>query len=159
MLSKKIVVSAIALSGIFYARAQESVNTSGGDASGSGGSSSYSIGQMAYVSTESSAGSVSQGVQHAYSITVVTNHQIVESSINLSVFPNPTSDELHLQIDRFDGLSFQLRDLEGNILKDISSISSNITKININELPVATYLLTVADGESALRTFQIIKQD
>jgi hypothetical protein len=47
-------------------QAQETVSTSGGNASGSGGSASYTIGQVAYTSNTSSAGTVSQGIQQPY---------------------------------------------------------------------------------------------
>ena len=45
--------------------AQESVNASGGDALGSGGSSSYSIGQVFYSNYTGASGSEAQGVQQA----------------------------------------------------------------------------------------------
>jgi hypothetical protein len=43
--------------------AQETITTSGGNASGSGGSVSFTVGQVAYTTNTSSAGTVSQGVQ------------------------------------------------------------------------------------------------
>ena len=45
---------------------QESVNSSGGTATGATGSVSYSVGQVFYTAQSSLGGSVSQGVQQAY---------------------------------------------------------------------------------------------
>ena len=51
-----------------FAQAQESANSSGGDATGSGGTIAYSIGQVVYTTNTGSNGSVAKGVQHAYEI-------------------------------------------------------------------------------------------
>ncbi|MBV1889111.1 MAG: HYR domain-containing protein, partial [Proteobacteria bacterium] len=45
--------------------AQESINVSGGDATGTGGSSSYSVGQVFYTTNVGATGSVAQGVQQS----------------------------------------------------------------------------------------------
>ena len=49
--------------------AQSGTITSGGDAAGSGGSVSFSIGQLDYTSISSAEGTVSQGLQHPYEIS------------------------------------------------------------------------------------------
>ena len=51
--------------------AQESVNAGGGDATGSGGSVAYSIGQVFFASNTSSSGSQYQGIQYAYVTTSI----------------------------------------------------------------------------------------
>jgi hypothetical protein len=72
--------------------AQESINASGGDALGSGGSTAYSIGQVVYTINTSSSGTSEQGVQHAYEIYSVGIKE-TEVNIFLSVFPNPTFEK------------------------------------------------------------------
>jgi hypothetical protein len=71
------------------AQAQENANTSGGVATGSGGTVAYSIGQVAYTTNTGSNGSVDQGVQHAYEIFTVGIKE-TELNISLTAFPNPT---------------------------------------------------------------------
>ena len=75
------------------AQAQESANASGGDATGSGGTIAYSIGQVVYTTYTGSSGSVAQGVQHAYEIFTVDIEETT-LSISLIAFPNPTADNL-----------------------------------------------------------------
>ena len=58
--------------GMFGLQAQQVVTTSGGNASGSGGSVSYTVGQIVYTTNTDSNGSVAQGVQQPYEISVVT---------------------------------------------------------------------------------------
>ncbi len=57
--------------GSFHVRAQESIVASGGEATGTGGSSSYSIGQVSYTSNQGTGGSVEQGVQQPFEIYAV----------------------------------------------------------------------------------------
>ena len=58
--------------GLIELQAQEAIPASGGDASGSGGSVSYSIGQVVYQTHTCTSGSVAEGVQQSFEILVVT---------------------------------------------------------------------------------------
>ena len=95
-----------------YAQAQQSANAAGGDATGSGGSVAYSIGQVVYTANTSPSGTVSQGVQQAYEIFLIGINE-TELNSSLSVFPNPILDNLTLQISDYNNekLSFHLYDL------------------------------------------------
>ena len=65
MKNKKTIASvAFLLLGIGGLYAQETVPATGGDATGSGGSASYSVGQMVYT-TNTGSGTVTQGVNKA----------------------------------------------------------------------------------------------
>jgi hypothetical protein len=140
------------------AHTQESVNSSGRDALGSGGSVAYSIGQVTYSFQSGSTGSIEQGVQHAYEIFALETSQI-EPSISLSIFPNPTSENLIVQLNEFKNvsLSYMLCDKHG---KKIASgqINSPKTEINMSDLQIADYLLTILDDNvRVVRSFKIIK--
>jgi hypothetical protein len=80
--------------------AQQIISTGGGNASSSGGSVSFSIGQIAYTTVSGIAGSVSQGAQQAFEIFSVGSN---ETALNISLiaFPNPTADNLTLQISNY----------------------------------------------------------
>ena len=73
MRQKRLKLSALLLLGLGLTglQAQESINTTGGNATGDGGSASYSIGQMVYTTTTGDDGSVAQGVQQAFEIYVL----------------------------------------------------------------------------------------
>ena len=86
MRNMKISVSTVFLflcSPFLYA--QQSTNAGGGDATGTGGSAAYSVGQVAYTSNIGTGGTESQGVQQTYIISTVGSE---EPSLNysLSVF-------------------------------------------------------------------------
>jgi hypothetical protein len=140
------------------AQAQESANASGGDATGSGGTVAYSIGQVVYTTNTGSSGSVAQGVQHAYEIFSVG---IKETTLNISLtaFPNPTTENLTLQISDYNNekLAFQLYDLQGKLLTS-GLVTAQQTQINTASLPAATYFINVVNQENKkVQSFKIIK--
>ena len=158
MKHKHLILFAIGLLWAGFANAQQSVNCTGGNATGSGGSVSYSVGQIEYTSHTGSAGSVSQGVQQPYEIITVGEQQS-ELQISLVAFPNPTADVLTLQISDFkdENLSFQLFDVQGKLLNDgkIVGTQTNLNTLNLN--PATYYLNVLNQNNKTIQSFQIIK--
>jgi hypothetical protein len=138
--------------------AQESITSCGGDASGSGGYVAYSIGQVIYTNNNSANGSVAQGVQHAYEIYSVGINE-TELNIYVNIFPNPTLDNLTLQINDFNNekLSFELFDTQGKLLMK-EQILAKKTHLNTNNLPRASYFVNIINQENQkVHSFKIIK--
>jgi len=71
MKHKRLKLCALLLFGLGLTglQAQESVNAAGGNASGSGGTVSYTVGQVVYTTKTGTNGSVAEGVQQAYEIS------------------------------------------------------------------------------------------
>ncbi len=141
-------------------QAQETVTTAGGNASGTGGSATYTIGQMAYITNSSNGvGSEWQGVQQAYEISVATEINNTKSiSLQYSAFPNPTSSFIKLRTEEIntDKLSYQLYDINGKLIED--KILNNLeTIIDMGQLEPATYFLKVIRNLSVMKSFKIIK--
>jgi len=138
--------------------AQEAVLVAGGNAAGSGGKVSYSVGQIAYTSQAGSNGSVSQGVQQSYEIT---NVGIENANINLemSAFPNPTDDNLILTINdiEFSNVKFKLVDATGKFLLE-KKITDNQTTIDLSNYSSGIYFLNIQKGKSEIKSFKIIKK-
>ncbi len=161
MRHKKVKLSAVLLLGLGLTglQAQESVNATGGNASGSGGAVAYSVGQVVYTTNTGTNGSVAQGVQQPFEISVVTGIEEAKG-INLSVlaYPNPTTDFLTLEVKEFElsNLSFQLFDMNGKLLQS-EKITGNQTSIVISNLVPATYFVKVTEGNKEVKTFKIIK--
>lgn len=161
MRHKRLKLSAVLLLGLGLTglQAQTSVNATDGDVSGSGGSVSYSVGQVVYTTHTGTSGSVAEGVQQPYEISVVTGLEEAQS-INLSVtaYPNPTTDYLTLRIDEFEisNLSFQLYDMNGKLLQN-EKISGNQTSIVMSNLVPSSYFVKVIQGNKEVKTFKIIK--
>lgn len=141
----------------FGLRAQVSVNAAGGNTAGDGGSVSYSVGQTVFSANAGANGSVTQGVQQPYEISVLSVSENAEN-INLSVYPNPSTDYLYLtSSDENSDLSYQLFDMNGRLLKS-EKITENQTNIDMQGLVSATYFVKVNQGNKTVKTFKIIKR-
>lgn len=139
--------------------AQENTVITGGEASGSGGSSSYSLGQVAYTSADGTNGSVAQGVQQPYEISIIDGiEEAFGITINLSVYPNPTNDIIYLDIKEYESqkLLYNLYDSQGKILQS-EKLNDVKTAINMEDLDHANYLLLVYDNEKLIKSFKVIK--
>jgi hypothetical protein len=79
--------------------AQQSVNAGGGNATGSNGNLSYTIGQIDYVSATGSNGSVSQGVQQPLEIFTLGKDDFPNIMLQATVYPNPTTSVINLRIE------------------------------------------------------------
>jgi hypothetical protein len=140
-------------------QAQNTIPASGGNASGSGGSVSYSVGQVVYTTNTGTNGSVTQGVQQPYEISVVTG--IVEAediSLEMVVYPNPATDFIKLKIENYEvqNLRYQLFDINGSLLQD-NLIVGNEISIDMSNYMSATFFLKVTDNNKVIKTFKIIK--
>lgn len=139
--------------------AQESISPAGGDAIGSGGSSSYTIGQTVYAQNISLDGASSEGVQHPYEISIITgsSHPVFDH-IQVSVYPNPTMNGLTLTSgdNSLENGNYQLFTEMGIEIKG-SSINGLSTQIDMSDLKQSTYILKISQNHQEIKTFKIIK--
>jgi hypothetical protein len=139
-------------------QAQQATTASGGDASGSGGTAAFSVGQVVYTANTNASGTVSQGVQQAYEIFTLSIKE-TELNISLKAFPNPTLDNLTLQISDYknEKLSYQLYDIQGRLLNN-GQIVAQQTNIEMTSLPTAIYFINVVNQENQkVQSFKIVK--
>jgi len=142
---------------------QETVVTSGGDATGSGGSISFSVGQIFYHTHEGGGGTVNEGLQQPYEIYVVTSaDDLLNITLPMKVFPNPVVDHLQLVVDKMvdfslAGYHFQLLDSQGRTVQG-ARITGRHTEIDMSQLLPAVYFLRVMDSRRELKTFKMIKK-
>lgn len=158
MKHKKVKLSVLLIGLGLTAQAQQAVTASSGDASGNGGTSAYSIGQVVYTVCTGTNGSVAQGVQQPYEISIVLgidNHSI---NLELKAYPNPTTIFLTLNVGKAElsTLNFQLYDMSGKLIESRKIISGTET-IGMKNLPSATYFLKVSNNNKEVKTFKIIK--
>lgn len=138
---------------------QSTIPATGGTATGSGGTATYTIGQITYKTFSETIGSVAQGVQQPYEISVVTAIENTEGiTLEYKVYPNPTRGMITLTIKPFDyeKMSYQLLDLNGVLLQD-KRIESEETVISMDNLSPAIYFLKIISGNQEIKVFRIIK--
>lgn len=139
-------------------QAQEASVASGGQAVGSGGSVSFSVGQTFYIDQSSATSSITPGVQQPYHITWLSNPDRDVFPIELNVFPNPASDNLNITVAGPDteNIVCKIYDLLGNHLETFP-IEAGSSQINIGHLTNAIYLFAIAQGNQTIQTYKIVK--
>ncbi len=137
---------------------QQATVAAGGVATGSGGSVSYSIGQVACSAVSGPTGSIIQGVQQPHDL-LITNIKEASTSFEAAVYPNPAAESVRITLgtDPTEAIQCNLFDMSGKLVST-RSLSSRQLDMNLNELPVAAYTLQISNSKSTLKTFRIIKK-
>ncbi len=144
---------------------QNATVASGGIASGSTGTVSYSVGQAFYKEHNSSKGSSLEGVQQPFEIYVVSVVEHLPVSIDVLTYPNPTFDLLTLKIKSEENsipkaLWYALYNEAGRLMQH-KPVSQLETKIEMGEYSSGVYFLHLEDrnkdSEKLIKNFKIIK--
>lgn len=134
--------------------AQTAVVAAGGEA----GTVSFTVGQPFVEVAASNAGSITPGVQQTYEIAIVDGIENTQVTLTAEVYPNPVADRLTLRVDGMEtaNLRYTLTDNNGRTLAS-NEIAEAQTAIEMSLLVQGVYFVRVTDGETALKTFKIIK--
>lgn len=138
--------------------AQQGVVAAGGDASGTGGSASYTIGQIDYLTANGTNAKIIQGMQQPFEISEVTGTDITGIKLISEIYPNPTQGQLTLKIEseNLENPTFIIYDELGKVLVNKRTEGPE-TIINLSNYPDAKYFIKVNNNDQELKTFQIIK--
>ena len=135
--------------------AQQSVNSGGGTATGSGGVVTFTTGQSAFTVADGSGGSSSAGAQQAYVVTPTgtlnTNHDIA-----VKVFPNPTAHLLQIETENHKELRWQLLDVSGKQVQS-GKIKNGKATLDMASCAPGNYRLSIWQKNNRLQTFSILK--
>lgn len=140
-------------------QAQTTISATGGNGTAGSGTISYSVGQTIYTTISSYSGSTAQGVQQAYEISVVTDIEKVDVTLDCSIYPNPVSNNLTLRMKNYDkdDLWYKLFDVNGKMLES-NRITGTQIDISMSKMVPSTYFLKVVDNLKEIKTFKIIKK-
>ncbi|NRA12926.1 MAG: T9SS type A sorting domain-containing protein [Crocinitomicaceae bacterium] len=134
---------------------QQNTVSSGGEAIGSGGTVSYSVGQIDYTNSQGTNGSINQGVQQPYEFYELG---IKEAQfIDVLLFPNPTNEFIILQFENFTSdLSYSLYDLNGKIVVE-GIVEASETQIDMRTFAKGQYNLTIRNSTNNIQSIKIVK--
>ena len=157
-MKKKILFIIVASFLILETNAQETVSATGGNYSGTTGTVSFTVGQVAYSTNSGSNGKVLEGVQQPFEIFVTSTNESIDGSIELCVSPNPITDFLKLKIQnlKVTNLNYELYDLSGKLLIK-AKITNDETSIDMKTFVTSSYLLKVMENYKEIKTFKILK--
>jgi hypothetical protein len=139
--------------------AQQNTVASGGDASGSGGSVSYSIGQIDYLAPSGATGKLTEGVQQPFEIFEVVGLAENIPGISASLYPNPAVTSVILSMDASlsgQPMEFRITDGSGKLVRN-GSVTETETLIDVHDLADAIYYLDVIVGDRIAKSFKLVK--
>jgi len=139
---------------------QSAVVTTGGTATGSGGTVTYTVGQIADQKVEGNGQYIIEGVQQPFEIQTVGINNYPNITLEAILYPNPTTSKVMLSIRKYDipsyGLTAQLYDFNGKLVKSFV-VKDLDTEIDFSEYAAATYHLRIVDNKTLLKTFKVVK--
>ncbi len=140
--------------GLTVLQAQQTLPATGGKATGTGGTLTYTVGQIAQQTLNGNGTNVLQGVQIPYEIYVVTGKKEYPGiTLTCTVYPNPVADHLILKMKNVPpgNLTAALFDLNGKLISNREITAKEISIPMEKEKP-GLYFLKVFDNQKILKT-------
>ena len=82
----------------------------------------------------------------------------METDYSVLVFPNPSIDYIQLQFQNLkETVTVELMSSEGKLLQSKEVDSTNELQLDMSKYAAGTYLLSVKDSHSKVKTYQVIK--
>ena len=162
MKQKKLLTGILLLFlGVGILQAQETVTAAGGEATGTGGSVSYTIGQPFYKTYNGTNGnSVAEGVQQPYEISVITETpEAADINLSVSAYPNPANKYIVVETKNFGttDLNISVYDVSGKILQT-AKVSGDKTRIEMTNRTSGTYFIRISNNGKEIKVFKVIKK-
>lgn len=141
-----------------HSEGQNAITSGGGTLTSENGIISYSVGQVSYQVLSCSDLEISQGVQQAFEITLISTIETVDIQSRISVFPNPTTEYLTIAFENLPDqpLHIELADLSGKVIYS-KTILSQSSQIPVYSLSSGVYILAVRVNDKLIQSFKIIK--
>ena len=133
----------------YSVKAQSNIVTAGGNATNSTGSVSYSIGQIDFKYSSSADYSVSEGVQQTYSFDTALSINDIQYDFQLSIWPNPSADEMNLEFTtNYElPLSLTVTDVKGAVVAS-KSVTQGQYSFDVNTWAAGIYYVDLNNGEA-----------
>ena len=156
--------AALLLGTISFAQiiAPQSVNSSGAKMSQSNGSLSFTVGELVVLNLSDSEGNtLGGGFTAGATLTTASIQETDAAVLDVSVFPNPTSDLVNIRINHssIEQVVVSITDLQGKeVYNGLYAGISNTIGINTAAYAPGTYVLSLKNNNNqVLGTYKIIK--
>jgi hypothetical protein len=154
----KIIIFCCLLGNSIISFSQQVVAASGNTFERSNGSISFTLGEPVTGTINQDNTTITQGF-HQPILKVESGTDKIPEGISCTVYPNPTSNFVRLELNSQDltSMEYLLFSSEGKMLNKMS-IESSSTEISFSDLNPAVYILIIKKDEKEIATYKIIKQ-
>ena len=142
--------------------APQSVNSGGTKMSQANGSLIFTVGELVVLSQSDSQGNtLGGGFTAGATLTTVSIQETDAALLDVSVFPNPTSELVNIRINHsnIEQVFVSIADLQGKVVySGLYAGISNTIGINTSAYATGTYVLSLKNNNNqVLGTYKIIK--
>ena len=127
----------------------EVISSAGDTYINSQGSLSWTLGEPVTATESTSNYYLTQGFQQPSSIvvTAINNPTAAQSSVSVSVYPNPVTSSIYIQRDGNEQLQIQLMDMNGKLILN-KMLSQSENQLDLSVFANGMYLLKVFDTQN-----------
>ncbi|MCR9172438.1 MAG: T9SS type A sorting domain-containing protein [bacterium] len=153
MIKKSLVLCLVLTSSTGFS--QTVVATQGDHYENANGSISFTVGEVVINTGTDGSNDLTQGFHQ-------TNWNFVglddyAADYTASVYPNPSSDVLNIEVSSFENVQYAMYDASGRLVLS-GTLSDVLTSLQVGALEPGSYNLTLSDGEqNQLKNFKLIK--
>ena len=156
LIKKSIIPIVVFISFGFSSFGQNALSAAGGHFKTNGGSTSFTVGQVAYVLKKGTGSYLNEGVQQVYSKKTTPVEELVYLK-EVQLYPNPTQETMTLILSSKEDIQVRYTIMEylgkeirnGNILSEKSEIS-------LRDLPSGNYFISLK-SKKEIRIFKMVK--
>ena len=140
-------------------QAQEVIASAGAEVESTGGSMSYTIGEMVVTSTTNTDGTLTQGYQQGFLTATAIDE--IPSELELSLYPNPAADYIIIESKSLsDFEQITMYDMAGKLVwrqNGNTSVDNKLT-IDFTAHAAGNYIIRLADSdENQSFSYSVVK--
>jgi hypothetical protein len=140
----------------FCSFAKNAISSTGGHFKTTGGSTSFTVGQVAYVLKKGNGSYLNEGVQQVYTKKTTPVEELVYLK-EVQLYPNPTQETVILILSSKEDVQvrYTIMDYLGKEIK-YGIILSEKSEISLRDLPSGNYFISLK-SKKEIRIFKMVK--
>ena len=156
LIKKSLIPIVVFISFGFSSFGQNALSAAGGDFKTSGGSTSFTVGQVAYILKKGTGSYLNEGVQQVYTKKTTPIEELVYLK-EVQLYPNPTQETFNLIISTKEDIQVRyiIMDYLGKEIRN-GNILSEKSEISLRDLPSGNYFISLK-SKKEIRIFKIVK--
>ena len=156
LIKKSIIPIVVFISFGFSSFGQNALSAAGGHFKSSGGSTSFTVGQVAYVLKKGTGSYLNEGVQQVYSKKTTPVEELVYLK-EVQLYPNPTQETMTLILSSKEDIQvrYTIMDYLGKEIRN-GNILSEKSEISLRDLPSGNYFISLK-SKKEIRIFKMVK--
>jgi hypothetical protein len=156
LIKKSIIPIVVFISFGFSSFGQNALSAAGGHFKTSGGSTSFTVGQVAYVLKNGTGSYLNEGIQQVYTKKTTPIEELVYLK-EVQLYPNPTQETMTLILSSKEDVQvrFTIMDYLGKEIRN-GNILSEKSEISLRDLPAGNYFISLKSKKEN-RIFKMVK--